>query len=171
MNLAFRILPSFSRRMLGWCFTAFGRDAWCGRPDRLRGCSELLRTTLGRSFASVAWYAAWRRAPGWLCWLGGGWCCQLTFWVSMLCGVNSPAGQRDVEYKHLDATVENIPWMFLANSPHPLFVGRTSAKPYCLQCCHCCLRKRQRVYHEVAKKKQREIVGFRVWRISKKILQ
>lgn len=85
--------PSFSRRMLGWCFTAFGRDAW-SRPDRLRGCSEQLRTTLGRSFASVAWYAAWRRAPGWLCWLGGGWCCQLTFWVSMLCGVNSPAGQK-----------------------------------------------------------------------------
>lgn len=69
MNLAFRILPSFSRRMLGWCFTASGRDAW-SRPDRLRGCSELLSTTLGGSFASVAWYAAWRRAPGWLCWLG-----------------------------------------------------------------------------------------------------
>ena len=29
-----------------------------------------------------------------------------------VCGVNSPAGQRDVEYKHLDATVPNIPECF-----------------------------------------------------------
>ena len=81
--------PSFSRRMLGWCFAAFVRDArsW---PDRLWGCSELLRTTLGRSFASVAWYAAWRRAPGWLCWLGG-WC--LFWWANELFGFNAVWGK------------------------------------------------------------------------------
>ena len=86
---------------------------------------------------------------------------------SMLCGVNSPAGQRDVEYKQLDGTVQNIPECFFQILSHPLFVGRTSAKPYCLQCCYRCLRKRQRVYYEVAKKKQREIASFPVENFKK----
>lgn len=97
----------------------------------------------------------------------GGWCCQWTCLVSMLCGVNSPAGQRDVEYKQLDGTVQNIPECFFQILSHPLFVGRTSAKPYCLQCCYRCLRKRQRVYYEVAKKKQREIASFPVENFKK----
>ena len=103
-------------------------------------------------------------------------------WLTMLTGAVGAANElfgfqccvgrkallvkRDVEYKHLDATVQNIPECFF-QILHTTVVGRTSAKPYCLQCCHCCLRKRQRVYCEVAKKKQREIADFRVENFKK----
>ena len=84
---------------------------------------------------------------------------------SMLCG--GRFAQWDVEYKHLDAREQNIPERFFQISTSAV-VGRTSTKPYCLQCCHCCLRKRQRVYHEVAKKSREKVQVFQCGEFTKR---
>lgn len=100
----------------------------------------------------------------------GGWCCQWTFWVSMLCGVNSPAGQKDVEYKHLDATNTEHPWMFLPNSPHPLLLaGLQPNLIVCSAAIAACEKGRGFIVRLL--RKNREKLQIFEWRISKKILQ